>query len=96
MHRIAIIVLLAGIFGFIGNKTSFAVTCEGHSSNQQGKISDAGNKICPVTGEKIEEKAKATYVYEGKVYNFCCAACIDDFKKDPEKYIRKIEEEKGK
>jgi YHS domain-containing protein len=52
-----------------------------------------GNKICPVSGEKIDEKMKATYEYEGKIYNFCCSMCIDEFKKDPEKYIKKVEEE---
>lgn len=54
---------------------------------------NVGNKICPVSGEKIDEKMKSTYEYEGKVYNFCCPMCIDDFKKDPQKYIKKIEEE---
>ncbi len=64
------------------------------SANQEQKAAiDAGNKICPVSGEKIEEKTKTTYEYEGKIYNFCCASCIDDFKKDPEKYIKKVEEE---
>ncbi|MBU1862620.1 MAG: YHS domain-containing protein [Candidatus Omnitrophica bacterium] len=52
-----------------------------------------GNKICPVSGEKINQDLKATYEYEGKIYNFCCAACIDEFKNDPEKYIKKVEEE---
>ena len=40
--------------------------------------------------------AQATYEYEGNIYNFCCAMCIDEFKKDPQKYIKKIEEEKQK
>lgn len=57
---------------------------------------DAGNKICPVSGEKVDEKLKATYQYEGKIYNFCCAMCIDDFKKDPKKYIAKIEKQNPK
>lgn len=57
---------------------------------------DVGNKICPVTGEKIDEKTKATYEYQGKIYNFCCPMCIDEFKKDPEKYIKKIKEGQGK
>jgi len=55
------------------------------------KPQELGNKICPVTGEKINELTKATYEYEGKIYNFCCAMCIDDFKKDPQKYIKEIE-----
>ena len=54
---------------------------------------DVGNKICPVLGEKIDEKTKATYEYKGKIYNFCCAMCIDEFKNDPDKYIKKVEEE---
>ena len=65
------------------------------TADTTSKAVDAGNKICPVGGEKIEEKMKATYGYEGKMYNFCCAMCIDDFKKDPQKYIKKIEEEKA-
>lgn len=54
---------------------------------------NVGNKICPISGEKIDEKMKATYEYEGKIYNFCCEMCIEEFKKDPEKYIEKVEEE---
>lgn len=55
---------------------------------------NVGNKICPVSGEKIGEGMEpATYEYEGKIYNFCCAMCVDEFKKDPEKYIKKIKEE---
>lgn len=54
---------------------------------------NAGNKICPVSDEKIDEKMRATYEYEGKIYNFCCAGCIEEFKKDPQRYIKKVEEE---
>lgn len=54
---------------------------------------DVGNKICPVSGEKIDENLKATYEYEGKIYNFCCAMCVDAFKKDPQTYIKKVEAE---
>jgi len=54
------------------------------------KAVNVGNKICPISGEGIEEETKATYEYEGKVYNFCCAMCIDAFKKDPQKYIKKV------
>lgn len=57
------------------------------------KAVDVGNKICPVSGEKIDEKMKSIYEYEGKIYNFCCSMCIEDFKKDPQKYIQKVEEE---
>jgi YHS domain-containing protein len=57
------------------------------------KAVDAGNKICPVLGEPIDEATKATYEYEGKVYNFCCTGCIEAFKKEPQKYIDKVNQE---
>ncbi len=62
-------------------------------TNTSQEAVNVGNKVCPVTGEKIDEKTKATYEYKGKIYNFCCPMCIDEFKKDPGKYIKKIEEE---
>ena len=55
---------------------------------------NAGNETCPVSGEKIDEKTKVTYEYKGNIYSFCCQDCVEEFKKDPEKYIEKME--KGK
>jgi YHS domain-containing protein len=56
---------------------------------------NVGNKICPVTGEKIDGSMGpvVTYEYKGKIYNFCCNACPDEFKKDPDKYIKIVEKE---
>lgn len=80
-----------------------AQVCREHNSTTSAVAPTAakgavniGNKICPVLGEKINEQAKATYEYEGKVYNFCCAGCIDAFKKDPQKYAQKVKEELNK
>lgn len=94
MFRKICFVLLAGIFVFAGLGISFAQETQ---VNKQASVQavDVGNKICPVSGEKIDEKA--TYEYQGKIYLFCCSSCVEDFKKDPEKYIKKVEEElKGK
>ncbi len=52
------------------------------------------NTVCPVTGEKIDPASKVTYEYQGKIYNFCCSVCIGDFKKDPQKYLKKLAPEK--
>ena len=60
------------------------------------KPQNVGNKVCPVSGEKINAAGNmkpATYEYEGKIYNFCCPGCIDEFKKDPQQYIKKVESE---
>ena len=57
---------------------------------------DVGNKICPVTGEKIGsmEHEKATKVeYKGKSYNLCCPMCAAEFKKNPAKYVKVVEKE---
>ncbi len=51
-------------------------------------------KTCPVMGGAID---KDYYVdYEGRRIYFCCASCIEEFKKDPEKYIGKVDEEIAK
>lgn len=50
-----------------------------------------GNKTCPVSGERLEEGSSVTYEYKGKVYNFCCQRCVEEFKKDPERYIKEME-----
>jgi len=54
---------------------------------------EVGNKICPVSGEKIPAPGQkgdmgeaVKYEYNGKIYNLCCPMCIKDFKKDPDKY----------
>ncbi len=92
---LAAVVIILGVSGL-----SFAASCcaAGHTEDpkaapalNKSEAVNAGNKICPVMGEKIDEKTKATYEYEGKVYNFCCPGCIDEFKKDPGMYIKKIE-----
>ncbi len=54
---------------------------------------EVGNAICPITGEKIKDLAKAGKMeHNGKIYNLCCQMCEKDFKKDPEAAIKKLEE----
>ena len=49
---------------------------------------------CPVTGEAFKvSKATPSYTHGGKEYKFCCPSCIDEFKKNPEKYAKKSSEE---
>jgi YHS domain-containing protein len=46
---------------------------------------------CPVLGGTID---KNVYVdYNGKRIYFCCTGCDTEFKKDPEKYMKKLEEQ---
>ena len=57
-------------------------------------IKNAGNKICPISGDKIVFGQEVKVVYKGIEYNLCCAMCVKDFYKDPEKAI-KILKDKG-
>jgi len=51
------------------------------------------NRVCPITGSKVDEDTPYKAVYKGKTIGFCCAGCIKAFEKSPEKYIEKIEGE---
>jgi YHS domain-containing protein len=44
--------------------------------------------LCPVTGDKIDKKVFVEY--KGKKVYFCCSMCVDQFNKNPEKYISKL------
>jgi YHS domain-containing protein len=94
--------ILAGLVAVIcilgAGRSVFAQSEEADTKTAASKTviaEEVGNTICPVSGEKIDEKMKATYEYEGKIYNFCCTSCVDEFKKDPQKYIKKMGQEKA-
>ena len=58
------------------------------------KAVEVGNKICPVSGDKIPAPGEKGTMgdnpvkieYKGKIYNLCCPMCVKDFKKNPKKY----------
>ena len=54
-------------------------------SKKSGKrVKKEGNKICPVSGQKVD--GKNFYEYNGKRYGLCCPTCEAAFKADPGKY----------
>ena len=54
-------------------------------------------KTCVVTDEKLGEMGDAyVFVHEGREIKLCCKSCLKDFKKDPAKYIKKIEAAEAK
>ena len=81
----------------ISNRLSFAQESAGKPANVEkaptvaaGTKVEVGNKICPISGEKIIEGKESKIEYNGKIYNFCCSMCEKDFKKDPEAAIKKL------
>jgi len=50
-------------------------------------------KTCVVSGEKLGEMGKPyVFTHEGRKIQLCCKSCLKDFKKEPAKYVKKIEE----
>lgn len=51
---------------------------------------------CLVSGEKLGEMGKPfVFVHEGQEIKLCCKSCQKDFKKDPAKYLKKLEDAKS-
>jgi hypothetical protein len=47
--------------------------------------------ICVVSGEKLGSMGKpVVYVHECQEMKFCCKDCVEEFKKDPAKYLAKL------
>ena len=76
---VAITLAVLSVVAFAGN-TSYASPTQ---------VQDTV-KICPVSGETIDgsEGKPVTFNYLGKEYTFCCANCVEKFKKEPVKYIK--------
>jgi YHS domain-containing protein len=49
------------------------------------------NKKCPVTDDDAD--VKLTHEHKGRTIAFCCDGCVDDFKKDPKKFMAKLEKQ---
>ncbi len=56
-----------------------------------GAATQIAQKTCPVMGGPINPKVFTDY--NGRRIYFCCPACVEKFKTDPEKYIAKVDEE---
>jgi len=105
MFKKPLAILIAGAFIFSLAIPAFAQEAQSKATDAQVVVitektpasKDAvavGNKICPVSGEKVPTPGEKNAMgdkpvkieYKGKIYNLCCPMCIKDFKKNPEKY----------
>jgi YHS domain-containing protein len=76
---------------------------DGHDHNGDGKdkTSSAGGgdyalTTCLVSGEDLESMGGAfIHKHEGVTVKFCCEGCVEDFEKDPEKFIAKLDAAKN-
>ena len=55
------------------------------------QTAEIAQKLCPVMGNPID---KDIYVdHNGRRVYFCCEMCVEQFKKEPEKYLKKLGEQ---
>ena len=47
---------------------------------------------CVVSGEKLGTMGKPfVHNFEGREVQFCCKACLKEFNKDPQKFVKKLD-----
>lgn len=52
---------------------------------------------CIVSGEKLDGMGKPyVFTYEGREIKLCCKNCLKDFKKEPAKYVKQLEDAEKK
>lgn len=90
-----LIVLLVSIFSFSAALAEEAVPTP-PSANTAPNSYPLTN--CVVSGDKLGGPMGAPVVehYQGEEVQFCCKDCIQDFKKDPEKYLKRLHEAEAK
>jgi YHS domain-containing protein len=66
---------------------SFAFATPTFAAGETSK--ESKQTICPVMAGNIDKNIYADY--NGKRIYFCCSGCLDEFKKNPEKYIKEME-----
>jgi YHS domain-containing protein len=71
-----------------------AVSLASVSKAEEEKPKPYPLKKCVVSGEAFEGSDMTPYqfVYKGQTIKLCCKGCLDDFNKEPEKFLKKIEE----
>lgn len=91
------VVAVMSAASFAGDNAHFGCS-HGHGEHNHAKKAGAevnnlpAQETCPVMGSAVNKKLFEDH--EGKRVYFCCEGCREPFKKNPEKYI-KIMEEKG-
>jgi hypothetical protein len=76
---------------------SFAAFAADKKAVSNSKITPYTLKTCVVSGDKLGEMGKP-YVFtnDTREIKLCCKSCLKDFKKEPAKYVKKIEEAEAK
>ena len=89
----ACLFLLAAAVATLGGAALTGCSSSGHdhSSHSHGAAAKPYplNK-CIVTDEAFEHGKPYTFVHDGQEIKLCCKDCLADFKKEPSKYLSKL------
>jgi YHS domain-containing protein len=93
--NIATAVLLAGLLAGVPAARALDTTnnTAAPSAAKAVKAKPYPLKTCIVSGEKLGEMGDPVIlIYKGQEMKFCCNGCVKDFKKNPDKYLKKLAE----
>ena len=63
----------------------------GSMQKEEKVVATQNQTTCPAMGGEIDKSVFADY--EGKRVYFCCAPCLAEFNKNPEKYVKQLEDD---
>lgn len=73
--------------------TLFAIPVLASAADETKKAKPYTLDKCVVTDEKLGDHGDPhVFTHEGQEVKLCCKGCLKDFKKEPAKYLKKIEE----
>ena len=98
MNKLALLILLLAAIAFAGEPAKADTSLiQKPTKEQLAKATPLNNTICPISKEKIGNMGAAVpVIYKGKIINLCCGGCPGDFAKNPEKYLKMVNEELAK
>ena len=69
----------------------------GQAKDIAGQPAPAAVDVCVVSGEKLGSMGTPVGgTHDGKEVQLCCKGCVEDFNKDPQKYLAKLDAAKNK
>jgi len=88
--NVAVRMLCAAAIALAAVAVATGCSEEGNEPGTSAAAQANAQVTCPVMGGKIDKAFFADY--DGKRVYFCCAECVAQFKKDPAKYVNKLED----
>ena len=90
---IVTLTLLVGLPALVG-----ATDTNSPSTSTNAMVKPYPLDYCLVSGDKLggDMGEPIVTVYQGQEIKFCCKDCPPDFKKEPEKYMKKLAEAEAK